>query len=659
MKRDKPTYKELQERLLEAESVLESIQKGKVYLMLGETQPLVIQLKSVTEEKDKLLKENLLLVNEWITTFESIESLIWVLDKENIIVKNNKNSLAGFGFDTENPVGKNYFDIVQFSDAHSLDSPLFRAKISLKREREEVKIGDQWFEFIVDPIIYNGYRGAVHLINNITPQKQSEQNIKENEERLQKFFIQSSDGFFFMELDEPIEWNETVDKEKVLDYVFEHQRITKVNNAMLQMYGTTKEQFVEFNPDDFFRDDLKHGRQVWREFFDNGQLHMDTKEKKDDGSDLIINGDYICLYDSKGRITGHFGLQRDVTEIRRKEELFLKNNTELEEYFENDISADYVVSEEGEIFSCNKTFLNLFGFENKSHTDKFDITQLYKNPNDRKELLQKVKEFGRVENYEVVLVTLDGKEVIVIMNAIGFFDNTGKLIKTRGYVVDITARKKAEENLIKSEGKFKEMANLLPQIIFETDKDGILTYVNDIAFKLFGFSKKEFNQKMNVLQLIDPKDRARATANMQLVINGAPLRANEYNVIKKDGTNFPVLIYSSPIINKGKTIGLRGTIIDITERKLKEKALIIQAHAIQQSPVSILITDKHGNIEFVNSKITEITGYTEKELIGKNPRIFKSGETSNSEYQQLWETISSGKEWFGEFHNKKKNGELF
>jgi len=783
MKRDKPSYEELQERLLEAESVLESIRKGKVDLLLGETQPLVIQLKSVTEEKDKLLKENLLLANEWIATFEAIESLIWVIDKQNKILKNNKNSLEGFGFDTENPVGKNYFDIVQFSDAQSLDSPLFRAQISLKREREEVKIGDQWFEFIVDPIIYNGYRGAVHLINNITPQKQSEQNIKENEDRLQKFFIQSADGFFFMALDEPIEWNDTVDKEKVLDYVFEHHRVTKVNSAMLQLFGTTEAQFIELKPDDFFRHDIKHGRQLWRDFFDNGQLHMDTKEKKDDGSDLIINGDYICLYDSKGRITGHFGIQRDVTEIRRKEEIYLKSNVELEEYFENDISADYVVSEEGEIFSCNKTFLKLFGFENKSHTERFNISQLYKNPNDRKELLQKVKEFGRAENFELVLVTLEGKEVNVIMNAIGFFDNTGKLIKTRGYVVDITARKKMEEDLRKSEGKFKEMANLLPQIIFEADKDGVLTYVNDKAYKLFGFSKKEFNQKMNMLQLIDPKDRARATANMQLVMDGAPLRANEYNVIKKDGTNFPVFVYLSPIIDKGKTIGLRGTIIDITDRKLAEKELLesekkyrllfannpqpmwiydletlaflevnraainhygysreeflsmslkdirpaedipalmddiektrsnlnsagewrhlkkngeiivveINSHsvisnnrnarhvlinditerkqseneilklsqALEQSPVSIIITDLKGNMEYVNTKLLEITAYAKEELIGKNPRIFSSGDKSKEEYRQLWSAILAGREWFGEFHNKKKNGELY
>ncbi|PIQ33366.1 MAG: hypothetical protein COW63_05785, partial [Bacteroidetes bacterium CG18_big_fil_WC_8_21_14_2_50_41_14] len=151
----------------------------------------------------------------------------------------------------------------------------------------------------------------------------------------------------------------------------------------------------------------------------------------------IIEGDYICMHDAQKRITGHFGIQRDVTDIRRTQEILRKSKTELEEYFENDISADYLVSVSGEIFSCNPTFLSLFGFDKKFQTEKFNITQLYKNPNDRKELLRKVKENGKVENFEVDFVTRDGKEVNVILNAIGIFDDSGKLIKLRGYVVDV------------------------------------------------------------------------------------------------------------------------------------------------------------------------------------------------------------------------------
>jgi diguanylate cyclase (GGDEF)-like protein/PAS domain S-box-containing protein len=82
-------------------------------------------------------------------------------------------------------------------------------------------------------------------------------------------------------------------------------------------------------------------------------------------------------------------------------------------------------------------------------------------------------------------------------------------------------------------------------------------------------------------------------------------------------------------------------------------------HAVEQSPASIVITDTKGIIEYVNPKFTEVTGYTLEEAIGQNPRILKSGEMGAEGYQELWETIRAGKEWRGEFHNRRKNGELF
>ena len=80
---------------------------------------------------------------------------------------------------------------------------------------------------------------------------------------------------------------------------------------------------------------------------------------------------------------------------------------------------------------------------------------------------------------------------------------------------------------------------------------------------------------------------------------------------------------------------------------------------VKQSPISIIITDIDGNILYVNPKFVEITGYTEEEVLGKNPRLLKSGEMSLDDYKVLWDTILSGKIWKGEFINKKKNGELY
>lgn len=83
------------------------------------------------------------------------------------------------------------------------------------------------------------------------------------------------------------------------------------------------------------------------------------------------------------------------------------------------------------------------------------------------------------------------------------------------------------------------------------------------------------------------------------------------------------------------------------------------SRVVEQSPCSIIITGIQGNIEYVNPKFSEVTGYKTDEVIGKNPRILKSGGMSPKEYKRLWDTITSGREWRGEFHNKKKSGELF
>ncbi len=94
-------------------------------------------------------------------------------------------------------------------------------------------------------------------------------------------------------------------------------------------------------------------------------------------------------------------------------------------------------------------------------------------------------------------------------------------------------------------------------------------------------------------------------------------------------------------------------------RQRAEKELQKLSRAVEQSPNSIFITDINGSIEYVNPTTIKRTGYMNEELIGQNPRIFNSGETPQKEYSLIWKTISSGKEWKGEFHNKKKSGELF
>jgi len=116
---------------------------------------------------------------------------------------------------------------------------------------------------------------------------------------------------------------------------------------------------------------------------------------------------------------------------------------------------------------------------------------------------------------------------------------------------------------------------------------------------------------------------------------------------------------SASRIQFGPRIVLHLILYDVTERKRVEDSLRKFSQAIEQSPVSVVITNREGIIEFVNPKFCQVTGYTAGEVLGQTPRVLKSGLASPEEYRELWRTIAGGKEWLGEFLNKKKDGELF
>jgi PAS domain S-box-containing protein len=99
--------------------------------------------------------------------------------------------------------------------------------------------------------------------------------------------------------------------------------------------------------------------------------------------------------------------------------------------------------------------------------------------------------------------------------------------------------------------------------------------------------------------------------------------------------------------------------IEIAEHHMIEERLRQFSRAVEQSPCSIIITDMKGNIEYVNPKFTELTGYSVAEVRGQNPRLLKSGAQPPEFYQKLWNTLAGGCEWRGEFHNRKKNGDLY
>lgn len=240
----------------------------------------------------------------------------------------------------------------------------------------------------------------------------AEEELKRSERRLDLFFSQSLDGFFFMMLDEPVVWNPTVDKEAVLDYVFNHQRITRINKAMLDQYKARAEDFLGKTPQDFFEHDLEQGRAVWREFFDKGTLHIDTNERRFDGSVMYVEGDYICFYDEEGRITGHFGIQRDISEKVQALTQAIQSEQRYRVLFETIGDAVLIFEarpgeEARSLIEANRSACQTLGFS-KSQLMELNCSQLFTSPHD---VMHEAEKTGVVRETELLVRKADGSDV--------------------------------------------------------------------------------------------------------------------------------------------------------------------------------------------------------------------------------------------------------
>ena len=219
-------------------------------------------------------------------------------------------------------------------------------------------------------------------------------------------------------------------------------------------------------------------------------------------------------------------------------------------------------------------------------------------------------------------------------------------------------RRKAEEALHATEARFQSLVEQSLVGIYLM-QDGIFSYVNPKFARIFGYQQNELIDSKTIFDLVAESDRDKVTEGYaNLLEESAQSLHFCFQGVRKYAKSIELEAHGAKTELNGKP-AIIGTLLDITERKRAEEELRKLWRAVEQSPVSVVITDTMGNIEYVNPKFTAVTGYDEQEVLGKNPRILQSGTMNPDDYRKMWETITAGKEWHGEYHNKKKNGELF
>ncbi len=315
--------------------------------------------------------------------------------------------------------------------------------------------------------------------------------------------------------------------------------------------------------------------------------------------------------------------------------------------------------------------------------------------------------------FEYQIIDLNGNIKWINQRSVLIYDKNNTPVAIEGILTDLTHQKEAEQKLIESEKKFRELADSLPEIVFEIDNQGQFVFLNKTAYSKFNIQKTDIPfSKLSIKDFVHPDELGRLQINFQKVVKGEIISGNEYKSILNTGETAYYQILNTPIVKDNQVIGIRGIAIDVTKRKnieeellkhknnleeliekrtekLKNQAGLLEdsqtaltslledvndsrlelersnkeivklSLALEQSPIIVMITDINGKIEYVNQHFSKITGYSKNEVLSETPKILNSGTHPKEYFQDLWQTIGSGKIWHGEFCNKKKNGDLY
>ncbi len=304
---------------------------------------------------------------------------------------------------------------------------------------------------------------------------------------------------------------------------------------------------------------------------ERGEAIFEVQIYRKDGSTAWVSNSVRAIRDSDGNVTHFEGVVEDITERKRMEE-DLRQSEEKYRSLATTADSMYLVDRDYRYLSMNDRHLSRFNlpldlvigrtygeFHSQESTKKFVET------------VDHVFESGRPAQLEH-RSDRDGRYFIRTFSPVKSLDSKATTAVT---VVskDITERKQAEDALRESEEKYRTMADSLPQIIFETDLQGHFTFVNHAATAMTGYTQEEFLTELYAAQLVAPEDRKRARSNMERILAGEESAGNEYTCLRKDGSRYPVSIHSSTITRDNQVLGLRGFVLDITQRKQMEGRL--------------------------------------------------------------------------------------
>ncbi|MCB2221345.1 MAG: PAS domain S-box protein [Bacteroidetes bacterium] len=511
--------------------------------------------------------------------------------------------------------------------------------------RAKTKPGWRWIAWM-DTAVLDENKQVVEIIGvgrDVTDRKIAEEALLKSEESYRGLFNSATDAIYIQDIN---------------GYFLD------VNAGAEKMYGYKRSEFIGRRPD-FLSAPHKN------------DLNKIQKYLKAAFAGIPQKFEFWGL-DAKGRIfpkevrmnkSTYFGKEvvvvfaQDITERKAAQKILEEKEKKFRRIFNAFPDIYFKSSIDGTVLEVSPSVLKITGYSPREVIGQ-KSSKFYYDENEWKNIGDQINKNGEINDFDTRIKTKNNRILYCSLTARTVFNEVNKPIEIEGALRDITDRVQAEKEIKESQRRISTLMANLPGMAYrcKNDREWTMEFISQGCFDLTGYTPEALidNRKLSFNDLILPDDREIVWKTIQAALKKNKSYRMAYRIIHASGDIHWVWEQGIGIYDAdGNLLALEGFISNITEQREAEEEIRKLSRSVEQSPTIIIIANLEGNIEYVNPRFSEVTGYSVKEIIGKNPRILKSGNTPARVYKDLWKSITSGKEWFGELQNRKKNGELY
>ena len=551
---------------------------------------------------------------------DNLNEGILTLDKDNFITFTNSSIFEMLGYDSDELIGKHLFSLMD-NKGVALTQEYINLRMKGTRERLETELirkdGNRIFALLqISPILDGQGRLSeiVACVLNITKRKQAEDKFRESEAFNSSLLKNSPTPILVINPDTSIRY---------------------VNPALEKLTGYSSAELIgqkcpyPYWPEEdklAYQDGLTYFLKKIKQYKSEGWTKSERRLKKKNGEFFLVDVAGTVIRDSQGNPQYYLIDWKDITEPRRIEEEKQKAAEEIQDLYNNAPCGYHCLDKEGVFVRINDTELSWLGYSIDEIIGRKKFIEIL-TPESREYFRKNYFDFKEqgVQDVEYTMIRKDGCFLPILLSATAIKDASGEFIMSRATVYDITERKKVEEKLRESEERFRQVAEVAGEWIWEVDAEGIYRYASPIVQNILGYTPDELVGKVHFYDLFhsELRDHMKGLA-LEGFKKKESIRSFVNPNVHKDGRIVILETSGVPILSeKGDLLGYRGTNTDITERQKAEEALKASEKnfhdSIERSPLGIRIVDQEGYPLYANQALLDILGYRDIEELRAIP----------------------------------------